>query len=847
MDLREFLQAVVTVNTPGYFLLALGPRNSPGWYENWFKWPDDLEKILDVALTEAAESNVYFSTYIFKSPSTTKENVLPTRTIQADLDDADILTLPLQPSVLVQTSQGRHQGYWFLKEALDPEAHEVLSRKLTYSIPQCDTSGWPLGRKVRVPFTFNYKYLEGAQQIQIAASSLKVYEEGDLEFLVEPPGFLATKEDVEFLDAVADAGSSFGLGNTIGPRELLNSLGDRIKPANIRVEYNTRQEDRSRALWSLLLAGFRAGLDREQVWYLAWHSANNKFADLKYHAERELAKDVLRAEAKVKSKVPDERATIADARKLPGVAHERRQHMLELIIGFMRASGEFIHTADDMTWYIRSDLGRPIIISPRSEWLDMMLDMQFGLNGVEQDKSYVSVGLTNFCRSLPVNGIQQALSYYAADSKALLLHTGRKDVIRVTAKEITKASDGSYGVLFPWAISNEAFNPVLTSGGSGASAGGPRADWGDVLFRSALDNVIGLDADAAQALLQVWLIFLLFRSMAISRPILAFFGQPGAGKSTLFRRIYTLLFGKQRSLSGVTNPDNFDHAVATECFLVLDNVDRPEAWLPDRLALSASTSDITKRKLYTDADDFILKRQALLGITAHNPHFNREDVADRLLLLTFSRLTKFLPEGDIIASIHEQRHRLWGGIILDCQRVLQTPMPAYADAPQFRVEDFARTGYWIATALGVQEQFTMALKTVGKGQKTLNLEEDHILVVALQVLLRFREAKKKASEFQGAQALWNDLALLPIDVAAFQRVYRNAVFLGKKLWALQDSLKEIFDIEWQYNPAKGAREWRISGVLPTAPVLIQPSTNGTTSSAYEVTNGTTVTSNPSVH
>lgn len=819
MDLRQFIQTVITheaaPRTVGrveagssdllttWMCLAFAPPKGQGFWEEWFKYPDELERALDMALTKAEDCNVYFSSYLSKSPSSIKDQILCSRTIQADLDDADILTLPLQPSLLVETSPGRHQGYWFLREQLPIDVHEVLSRKLTYSIKKCDTSGWPAGRKVRVPYTFNYKYLEGPQEIKIISAPLKVYGQEDLELLQDPPPFLATAADVDFLDKLSTDGVV--VGNVIGPQELFASIQHTLPPG-VRTSYNVKQHDRSRALWALMCALFKAGLPREEVWWLAWNSANNKFADLKYHSERELAKDVLRAEAQVKSKVVDEREKISEARRLQGHSHDRKHHVFELVLEFMRASGDFVHTADDVCWYIRHDLGRPILLSNNSEWLGMILDIQFGLNASEQDKTYVAAGLSNWAKSLPVNGTQYALSFYDRNSNALLLHTGRKEVLKVTENDVLKGTDGSYGALFPWRVSNEPFSPRL---GSGAND-----KWADVLFRSALGNVIGIEQDDAQALLQVWLLFLLFRSTSVARPILAFFGQPGAGKSTLFRRIYTLLYGRQKSVLGITGADNFDMAMTIDPFIVLDNVDLPEKWLPDRLAQAAANSDIPKRKLYTDGDEYVLKRQALVGITAHNPRFTREDVSDRLLLLTFKRLEHFLPEGDIIEAINNDRNSLWGGIVQDCQRVLATPQPSYADVPQFRIEDFARTGYWIASALGTQKQFTDALRSVSKGTKTLNLDEDQVLVNALKAYVE----RGRAGTWKTPGALWSELPLVAPDPTAFVKLYRGAVNLGKKLLVLQDSLKEVLPVEVMFDKSQSQRLWRF-GV---------PTTNGVT-------------------
>ena len=785
MQLADFLSTVITAKE-GYFCLALGANG--GWVEEWYRWPKDIDKIVARAQKTFSEYNVYFSSYLFAAPQSTKDNVLPTRTIQADLDHADVLHLPKPPTVLVETSPGRHQAYWVLKEALDPEAHEVLSRKITYAIPDCDRSGWPLGRKVRLPSTLNYKYLDGPKEIKIVASSMKSYPVADFELLPDVPHAVAEKYDDGFLDGPTPI--------DIHPLELLEGIKDRI-PSKVYIQYNTPAKDRSAALWALLCAGFRAGLNRDQVFWLAKGSTNNKFADLRHHGDRELSKDVLRAEAVVHSAGTDERAIVLEARRMNVPVIEKRQHIQDLIIQFMKQNGDFIHTTADTAWYVRRDVGRPIHISPRSEYLDTLLDLQFGLNLTETDQAYVVAGLCSYSKTIPVNGVQAALSYFDTDSHTLLLHTGRKDVIRITQDAIERVTDGSYGVIFPWQNAIEAFSPSYAPLPNGE-------DWGEVLFGQSVNSIIGMERHHALAILKVWLMFLLFRNASISRPILATFGQPGAGKSTLFRKTYAFLYGRQKSLGSVTTPDDFDHSVASDPLVVLDNVDTWERWLPDRLALSASTSDIVKRKLYTDADTVVLKRQALVGITAHNPRFGREDVADRLLLLTLKRLSHFVPEGVIMADIARHRNALWGAIIRDAQRVLQTPMPA--DHPQFRVEDFARLGAWIATALGIYDDFAGALEKIRFGQKSFTLEEESILVNAIRTMLA---REKEGVQPRTAGQLWTALEAASGDALAFSKAYRNSVYLGKKLWSLQDALKQIFEIEATYDYGRAARVWTI--------------------------------------
>jgi len=645
---------------------------------------------------------------------------------------------------------------------------------------------------MRLPNTLNHKYLDGPHQVQVVNASFKTLTPDQFEMLPDTTAIDLEEADDNWLAGVNS------IHVETGPQQLLASLQGKLG-ARVVQQYNVQTKDRSAALWGLMCSAFRAGCTRDQVFWLAKHSANNKFAQLRYSADRELGKDVLRAEVATRTVVPDSRTLVIQARKLQGGSIEKKQQVFKIVLSCLRSEGEFIRTSEDSCWYIRRDLGRPISIAGRSEYLDMLLDTRYALNSSEIDHTYVTAGLVSFGKTLPITGALAALSYYDLTSNTVLLHSGRKDVFSINADSISKVTDGSYGVVFPWPTGTES---VSLQGSLGNET------WWDALFGSQLSNVLGFEREEASALLRVWMLFLLFRASAVSRPILSLLGQPGAGKSTLFRRVYALLYGRHRSLNAVTSPDDFDHAVSNDPLVVLDNVDTWERWLPDRLALSSSTSDIVKRKLYTDVDTVVLKRQALVGLTAHSPKFGREDVADRLLVLSFERLKHFDPEGDLIESVLRKRNAIWAAIARDVQQVLRTKQPPVHEAPQFRIEDFARVGHWIATALGIQQHFVSALARVQSGQRGFALEDEHLLVGALRAVISQIHRQGKAATWYSSTALWQLLEAHSEDGVAFSKIYRNSARLGKKLWSLHEALSSQFMIESRFNSAQGARFWR---------------------------------------
>lgn len=829
-SLADFLRTVITTTEPGWFVLASSSSEESdddrsSWREQWFRWPDELPQIIDAAAQYATARNVYFSPYIFDSRASKKRHVVAagTRTIAADLDEANVLTLPIKPTVLVQTSTGRHQGYWLLNEpAPSLVEHEKLSRRLTYAIPRCDHSGWPLAKKLRVPTTLNYKYNPPGYVRVVDFDRERSYRAIDIERLPLPEALNGSSGSASKLisfdpDAAPDSDVDVdsddewvrrALEVDEGPQELLASIRRNLPPRVI-AQYNIQAHDRSAALWALMTSAFRAGLDRERVFHLARHSANNKFAENRYGGTRDLARDVVRAEQASQSRSTDIKQRIVEARRFPGSRTERHQFIGKLAKEYLAEVGQFVSCNDGQQYYIMNDQGRPVPISQRSESLYNLLDTVLGINATNPEARFVAADLAAYASDLPPTGTTVSLSYYDPDTQSLLFHTGRKEVLLITADQVKVATNGYGGIVFPWSTGSETIYPKTDPSRT--------EPWSDSLFRGCFDNVVNMTPKQASSMLRIWLLTVLFRNGLVARPLLAAMGQPGSGKSTLFRRIYTFIYGRYRSLNAISTSGDFDYAVASDPIVVLDNVDTWEKWLPDRLALSAAPSELVKRKLYTDSETVTLRRQALLGITAHNPKFGREDVTDRLLMLMFERLSHFQPESDILTRIYTERDYLWGDLLADAQRVLKTPKPDPKRAPQFRVEDFARFGHWIATALGpdVEEDFRTAITSIRVDQRSFVLDEDSLLVDSIMRLVD-RDAERSPGEsiYRTAGQLWSMLETLSSDAHAFQRQYKDSPSLGKKIWAMQDSLREVLIAEWQYgtgtankNYGRGSRTW----------------------------------------
>lgn len=793
--ITQFLRAVISASESGHLLIAVGD-GSGTWWEEYFGYPDELEKAVDYIEEKAPKYNVYFSAHLFNAHDSHKTNILPTRTIQADLDDADPELITITPNILVETSPKRHQAYWLLNQDVELDILEVYSRNLTYSIPMCDKSGWSLGHRMRVPYTYNYKRVPDVNLITIIGASEDRIAISQLEQLPKVSQLSLDHYDQDWLDSLATIDSD------VGPQQLLENI--RLKagfPAKLYPLYNMVQDDRSAYLWALTCAAFRAGLSRDQVFWLAKHTVNNKFADLRYHADLELGKDVLRAQEAVHSQTTDIKTNILTIRKQKASSLEKRQLISKLVIDRMRQEGIFIHTNENTLWYIRKDQGRPIQIARSSEMLQMLLCIEFGLNAVESEQHYVRNEIESYCLSLPETGYLCSMSYFDIQNpEYLYLHTGRQTLLRISKTSVEEVQQGFNNLVFPWNSFVDATIPEYD----------PSFDWAKFLIEDSIKGMIDIPPENAIAILKVWILFLFFRHAAVARPILAFIGQPGAGKSTLFKKIYTMLYGARRDLIGVTRPDDFDQAVASDSLVVLDGLDTYDSWLPDRLSLSAANSNIVKRKLYTDVDTITMRRQAVIGITSHNPSFTREDIADRMIIINFKRIADGdrVADGPMMQEVNNKRNKIWGGIIHDIQAILAIPIPE--KYPSFRIEDFARIGLWIAQGTGCQDAFISAIANVKVSQDTLVLDEDQILVDALLRYILRVEKSNEPAPWETPASLYATLERITPNQLGFQRKYKSAQALSRKLMAFQEPLKKVMLIEQHFDTSRGSRFWRFS-------------------------------------
>ena len=254
--------------------------------EEWFRWPDEEERVLDACLEMRDTHNVYFCPQLFGAQKRIKANVSSVPSIWADLDTCHPELLKVKPTVIVQSSIGRYQALWALADPLPPVEAEELSRRITYFHAEdgSDRSGWDLTQLLRPPMTYNYKYPD----TPLVTAEIHPSRFRPEDFNEYPPVVNSEILALPFPDYLPDED-----GN-----DVLQKYRSRIN-TSVFAQFNIEPGNVSwsHALWQLEMLCFDAGMAREEVFVVARDSACNKY---KRDGRDEILlwKEVCRAEAK---------------------------------------------------------------------------------------------------------------------------------------------------------------------------------------------------------------------------------------------------------------------------------------------------------------------------------------------------------------------------------------------------------------------------------------------------------------------------------------------------------------------------------------------------------------------
>lgn len=257
--------------------------------ERFFEYPRQLDELLQHIEDNAQNNNVYFCPQLLKSKRRKKENVKYCPNVWSDLDTCDPSLLMVPPTILVESSPGRYQALWCFEEPQEAFIGENLSMRIAYEHEPdgADPSGWDLTQLLRVPLTYNLKY-DDELMVTIVNIGPGNYRVDDFRsYKVDRPRSEGGSIPMPTPEALEQLFKHDARGWIEENRKLLtNPVAD--------LYYNTPGSDWSGTLWRLMLRMFEIGASKEEVYWLCYDAACNKFARGERSNEG-LWKDVMRA------------------------------------------------------------------------------------------------------------------------------------------------------------------------------------------------------------------------------------------------------------------------------------------------------------------------------------------------------------------------------------------------------------------------------------------------------------------------------------------------------------------------------------------------------------------------
>jgi hypothetical protein len=266
----SFFKLAFGQEATGFICIAILGRtgNQRKLTEYYFQYPNELPAIVATVERLRLEGDVYFCPQLLERRKRNKDSVKYCTSAWADLDACEPEQLIVEPTIIVESSPGRYQALWRFAEPQAPYDAEDVSMRIAYRHADegADKSGYDLSQLLRIPGTPNYKY-PGEPIVPLAEVNRAMYTLDDFEVYPEV-------RHSEHLKLPMPDKENLPTGDAL---DILQSYRHSLNPLAFQLYSVRPEEEWSSNLWKLEMLCFEAGMAREEVFYVASHSACNKY------------------------------------------------------------------------------------------------------------------------------------------------------------------------------------------------------------------------------------------------------------------------------------------------------------------------------------------------------------------------------------------------------------------------------------------------------------------------------------------------------------------------------------------------------------------------------------------
>lgn len=246
--------------------------NNKDFKQQFFSWPSQREAMGAFIETTRVKNNVWFGVNLFRRPERKRDYALPTRLVWADLDFCNPAEVTPAPQCRIESSPQRFQALWRLQEKIDPLIAQAYSKRIAYAYADkgADKSGWDAEQLLRVPYTYNFKYDNGAEVPEVKLLSsfdallpLQVFEE------------VTEARPEEKVDQAEPMPDILALPDT---QNVLYAHRNELRRTAFAELYDEEpSSDWSGAMWRLINICLEAGMSTEEAFAVALSSKCNKY------------------------------------------------------------------------------------------------------------------------------------------------------------------------------------------------------------------------------------------------------------------------------------------------------------------------------------------------------------------------------------------------------------------------------------------------------------------------------------------------------------------------------------------------------------------------------------------
>src|SRR5918995_6778818 len=235
-----------------------------------------------------------------------------------------------------------------------------------------------------------------------------------------------------------------------------------------------------------------------------------------------------------------------------------------------------------------------------------------------------------------------------------------------------------------------------------------------------LDGLINLKSERDRRLFKAYLVTLPLEH--VGRPIFNASGAMGSGKTTIQRLIKRLLDPTAPETVRF-DPRDFLQKAMHAFVVMLDNQNTIPEWAADTLCRLVTGEADSKRRLYTDDEDFIIELRRAVLLNGINVPTDRSDVLDRSLVVELERI----PDGE-----RKTEEELWERFEAEHPKLLGAFFGVLAEAialkPCLKLSRRPRLADWGEYAAAVYE-------VMGWGAETFLKDWDEVVRVQNQATL----------------------------------------------------------------------------------------------------------------